>query len=78
MTPQEVASELFQRFYMILFDADSDISEEIMISLLSIKCAVLAVDQIIISNPHENPLNNDNPKSTMDYWLEVKKELEVM
>ena len=78
MTPSEKANEFLQRFYHIFIDVDSYISAEIMISLLSIKSAIICVDQIICANPNENPLNNDGPKSTIDYWLEVKKELEEM
>ena len=74
MTPKEKAEELFRKFYMILFDADSDISAEIMISILSIQSAGLAIDELINANPHSNPLNS-SPVSTMDYWAEVKSEL---
>lgn len=39
------------------------------------KCALIAVQNIILSNPHSNPFNT-NIYSTMDYWLEVKTEIE--
>ena len=37
--------------------------------------ALIAVNQIILSNPHSNPFNTD-VYSTIDYWIEVKKEIE--
>ena len=40
-------------------------------------CALIAVQEIINSNPHSNPLNT-NVYSTMDYWLEVKHEIEKL
>lgn len=40
-------------------------------------CAIIAVNQIISANPHSNPFNTE-VQSTMDYWQEVKSELEKM
>jgi hypothetical protein len=37
--------------------------------------ALLCVNGIISANPHSNPFNTD-VYSTMDYWLEVKREIE--
>jgi hypothetical protein len=39
------------------------------------QCALIAVDNIISANPHSNPLNSD-VHSTMNYWFEVKKEIQ--
>ena len=39
------------------------------------KCyALVAVDNIIASNPHSNPLNTE-VHSTMQFWQEVREEL---
>jgi hypothetical protein len=35
----------------------------------------MAVQEIILSNPHSNPFNTD-VYSTMSYWQDVKKEIE--
>ena len=40
-------------------------------------CALAAVDEIILSNPHSNPFNTD-VYSTMGYWLDVKNEIEKL
>jgi len=37
-------------------------------------CAINCVQEIILSNPHGNPLNS-NAESTMEYWSEVEKEI---
>ena len=40
------------------------------------KCALICVQEILLSNPHSNPFNNDQVQSTMVYWNDVKKEIE--
>jgi hypothetical protein len=64
MTPKEKAEELFYKFYetVTFFDETK-------------KCALIAVAEVISANPHSNPFNTD-VYSTMDYWQEVKKEIE--
>ena len=72
MTPKEKADELCLKYYKII---------ERTLSIEHVKitkqCALIAVDNIILANPHSNPFNTD-VYSTMDYWIEVKKELEEM
>ncbi len=41
------------------------------------QCALIGVQEIINANPHSNPFNTEI-YSTMDYWLQVKKEIEEM
>jgi hypothetical protein len=41
------------------------------------KCALIAVDYIITSNPHSNPFNTD-VYSTINYWQKVKNEIEKL
>ena len=41
------------------------------------QCALIAVDEIILANPHSNPFNTEI-FSTIYYWLDVKKELEKL
>lgn len=42
------------------------------------RCALVCVDKIIFANPHSNPLNTDHVHSTMGFWREVKKEIELL
>jgi len=44
---------------------------------LAKQCALIVVDEIINANPYSNPLNT-NVESTMQYWQEVKKEIEKL
>lgn len=46
-------------------------------SKLAKQCAIIAVIEIINANPHSNPLNTD-VYSTMDYWQQVKSEIEKL
>jgi hypothetical protein len=38
---------------------------------------LVAVQEIICSNPHSNPLNTD-VTSTMKWWMDVQQELEKL
>jgi len=77
MTPKEKAKELVGKMkyhydeqvnpYFVAF-TDDDLAQ---------RCALIAVDEIISSNPHSNPLNT-NVESTMEYWQEVKQEIQAL
>lgn len=78
MTPKEKAKELVYKMIVDFIDwtycipidkkGDSTIQSEAK------KRALTAVDYIISSNPHSNPFNT-SVTSTMDYWQEVKEEI---
>lgn len=70
MSPKEKADELYWKFYQLV--ADCSHPEE-----KAKECALIAVIEIINSNPHSNPFNTE-PFSTMDYWVNVKKEIEKL
>ncbi len=38
------------------------------------QCAILCVDEVILSNPHSNPFNTEL-YSTMEFWQIVKQEI---
>jgi len=44
---------------------------------LAKQCSLIALQEIINANPHSNPFNT-GVYSTMDYWLQVRKEIEDM
>jgi hypothetical protein len=76
MTPKEKAKKLTLNFMKI--DSDSEKFDEFEMKLFyAQRCALIAVDEIIGSNPHSNPLNTD-VYSTMDYWQEVKQEIQAL
>jgi hypothetical protein len=71
MTPQEKAKEIVYKFY-----------DEIKYMERAKQCAMIAVDEIINSNPN-NPLFSDKKTENgytdmtpIDYWQQVKKEIE--
>jgi hypothetical protein len=76
MTPKEKAKELTLKFMKI--DSDSEKFEEFKIKFFyAQRCALIAVAEIISSNPHSNPLNT-NVESTMEYWQQVKQEIQAL
>jgi len=73
MKPKEKANELFNNFYMILLLSDSDHSEEILVSALAKKCAIIAIDEIL---KLFKPLPySDN---VVRYWELVKREVKKL
>jgi hypothetical protein len=66
MTPKEKAKELVEKYDTTLTYLESKSKAK--------QCALIAVTEIINSNPHSNPFNTD-VHSTMQYWIEVKNEL---
>jgi hypothetical protein len=64
MTPKEKATYLVFRYM-----------SKVVSKKVAIECAIVAVQEIICSNPHSNPLNT-NVTSTMKWWMDVQEELE--
>jgi hypothetical protein len=79
MTPQEKATELVEKFIdEIPANTETDIIKFCEVDKNASKqCALIAVQYIITSNPHSNPFNTD-VHSTMDYWEQVKNEIEKL
>ena len=75
MTAKEKAQELVNKFRKYSSGEDEHYMFSPAIEKENAKlCAALAVQYIITSNPHSNPLNTD-VYSTMKYWEEVKQEI---
>ena len=47
MIPKLKALELFNKHYLLILEIDNDLSEEIIISILAKKHALITVDEII-------------------------------
>ena len=73
MTPKEKAEQLLHEYRMLFMDEGEDYGEEILVSVLSKQCALIAVDEIInsVDNEHVSDIYNE-------FWLEVKNELEKL
>lgn len=72
MSPKEKSKELANKYFQ-----ESDLLYEDLTWTQAKECALIAVDAVINSNPHSNPFNTE-PFSTMDYWIEVKNEIEKL
>ena len=74
MTPKEKAEKLANSFLTASFGT---MQEYVPVPYEFAKqCAIIAVDQIILANPHSNPLNTFDTFSTMHYWVKVRKEID--
>ena len=76
MSPKEKAKELFDEYCYAIRTEETDSGYFSNVIYANV-CAILAVDEIINSNPHSNPFNTE-VSSTMEYWQEVKRELEKL
>lgn len=73
MTPKEKAFELAHKFRLL--EIRTSENSHMMISMADAKqCALIAVDEIIKSNPYE--VSKTDMDSTIEYWQEVKQEIE--
>ena len=78
MTPKEKAASIFNQHYVLFLEADSDISEEILISILAKKCALLSVKEVIEQWEVIDTYIADGRgelNQNLKYWYEVRKEL---
>jgi hypothetical protein len=76
MTPKQKAEQLIIKFIDSLpANAETDINKFLEVDKKASKeCALIAVNEIIASNPHSNPFNTEI-YSTMGYWQEVRREI---
>jgi len=75
ISQKEKANELFNKFYMILLDSDSDKGEECLVSLLAIKCAILCVDEILSAIDWHD---FETPNKEVEFWGQVKLEIKKL
>ena len=82
MTPKEKAKELVDKFYQTTpneawINEPLGIAEPFGSWKQARQCALIAVDEIILANPYSNTFKNVE-YSSMDYWKEVKQEIEKL
>ena len=75
MTPKEQAKELVNGFIPFTRNWNDGTGKWIDNILDATECALITVNRIISSNPHSNPFNTD-VYSTINYWIQVKQEIE--
>jgi len=66
MTTKEKAEDLVNQFRMVLMNEDTDCGEETLCTSISIKNALILVDEILIYTNYSS------------YWTEVQKEIEKL
>lgn len=70
MNPKEKATQLFNKYYVSILGLNNDLSEEVIISILTKKHSLIAVDEILsllfLS------------QAEINYWIEVKNEIEKL
>ena len=74
MTPKEKAEQLLHEYRYFFMNEGEDYGEEILVSLLSTKCALIAVDEILNSRPQIT----DSQIEYNNYWQEVKQEIKKL
>ena len=76
MTPKEKAKELYDKFYMAIPSDEMGLCDE-----ASRQCALIAVDEII-EFMEVDDFDSDTcywaNHSKMQYWIEVKQEIEKL
>ena len=75
MNPTEKAVQLFNSYYVSILGINNDLSEEIIISILAKKQALIAVTEIISIAEWYNRRYISNQ---LNYWIEVKNEIEKL
>ncbi len=70
MTPKQKANELFFKYYEII---EHTLSIEYV--LIAKKCAIIAVDEILSLSKIAS-LRRDEVYMELEYWIEVKQEIE--
>jgi len=73
MTAKEKAEELVHTYRVLLMDDGEDYGEEILVSMLSKQCALIAVGEII--NLIQFMAESDDG---LPYWQEARKEIESL
>jgi len=70
MTPKDKALELYNKYEQL----GRDFTRGVSMKEFAKQCALISVDEIIKTNPYE--WDGKDLNSTIDYWQEVKQEIE--
>ena len=74
MTPKEQAEQLLHEYRMLFMDEGENYGQEILVTMLSLKCALIAVNLILKDREEMDGMRVINDP----YWLEVKQEIEKL
>jgi hypothetical protein len=68
-TAKEMANRLVTRNHNLIQDLGGELGQEILVSILAIKLALITVDELL------NVLFDHGTNEEYSYWLDVEKEL---
>ena len=74
MTPKEKAEELFNKMLVKAYEVDC-LGGEYMVAK---RCALIAVDEILKVALPSSDFDGDINENTIEYWQEVKQEIEKL
>jgi hypothetical protein len=74
MTPQEKAQQLLHEYRILFMNEGEDYGEEILVSVLSKQCTLIAIDEIL----HSLEYNTWQNREILKYYEEVKQEIEKL
>lgn len=81
LTPKEKANELVTMHHNLIQDIGGELGQEILVTILAKQCALIAVDEILkIFNNEWTKLDfwTEEINGTINYWQEVKQEIEKL
>jgi hypothetical protein len=77
MTPKQKAEDLIHQYRMMLMDYGDDYGEEILVSILSSRCALIAID-LHLEELSKMKLIFSDREIHYKYWKEIKQEIEKL
>jgi hypothetical protein len=73
MTAKQEAEDLLHKYRMLFMDEGEDYGEEILVSMLCMKCALITVEKIL-----SRCIDEEEQYRAYKYWEEVKQEIEKL
>jgi len=71
MKPKEQAEQMVNEYCMILMNEDTECGNEILCTMIAVKCALVSVNQLQLQAGNQKFGNY----LAMQYWLDVEKEI---
>ena len=78
MTPQEKEEELFFKYSMTGLEEIKSILNRVVRKNIAKKCAIIAVDELIESTLPSCEFGGEINNNTIEYWQQVKNELQKL
>lgn len=78
MTPKEKAEDLVHQYRMLLMNEGENYAEEIIVSMLSKKCALIAIEEMIRIAPFGGNRDVQIEDGSKEFYMNVKQEIEKL